>query len=68
MTFNARSKYVYRTANTCTGFSIRRINWKEVVDNDEFRMITVHLKNAVKENYEETISSRIKKEKELIIQ
>ena len=31
VTFNKRSLFVIRTTSVCTGYSIRRTNWKKVI-------------------------------------
>ena len=43
VTFDKRIAFVYKTSQACSGFSIRRTNWKTVVFDEEFRNITHHL-------------------------
>lgn len=66
MTFDKRTECIYRSSMTCTGFSIRRTNWKSIVLDDEFKMITQHLKNALKIHYENSMF-RVNQEKEKLI-
>jgi hypothetical protein len=68
VTFGKRTKFVYKTAQICSGFSIRRANWKKIVFNEEFSMITVHLHNALKNNYENNILSKVNFEKQKMIE
>lgn len=63
ITFDKRSKYIFKTHTTCTGFSIRRINWKDCIFNDEFEMITTPLKAKIKSEYEEVFARRVRREK-----
>jgi len=50
VTFNKRSLLVFRTASVCTGYSIRRTNWKQVI-NDHPEISSL-LKEQVKLEYE----------------
>ena len=34
LSFNKRSEYVYKTKTDCYGFSIRKKNWKSVIQNN----------------------------------
>ena len=44
MTFNKRSKFIYKTFTYCEGFSVRKTNWKTVIDDDDHSVISGHLK------------------------
>ena len=52
ITFDKRSKYIYKTSQTCTGFSIRRINWNTVIMDEEFKLIAEPLKKVIKKEYD----------------
>lgn len=43
VTFDKRIAFVYKTSQACSGFSIRRTNWKTVVFDEEYKNITHHL-------------------------
>ena len=58
---------MFRTSRPCRGFSIRRTNWKSVLDDDDFKMITSPLKKQIKKEYDEVIASRVRKEKAVIV-
>ena len=60
---NKRTKYIYKTNSVCTGFFIRRENWKELVDNDEYSEISQILVEQCKKYYQDNIQSKMKIEK-----
>jgi hypothetical protein len=63
ITFDKRSKYIFKTSQVCIGFSIRRINWKIVMMDEDFDIITTPLKKKIMIEYEEVTAQRVTKEK-----
>ena len=61
---NKRTKYIYKTNTTCTGFFIRREHWFEVLNNEEYGEISQNLVEQCKKYYMENIHSKMKMEKE----
>ena len=66
VTFNKRSLFVFRTSSVCTGYSIRRTSWKQVIgDHNE---ISELLTQKIKKEYEQEIMKRVLKEKKRMIE
>lgn len=67
VTFDKRTNFVYKTSQLCTGFSIRRTNWKSVVFNEENSIIFPYFQSTLKYNYENRILKKVVSEKEKMI-
>lgn len=63
MSFNKRTKFIYKAKNYCYGFSIRRENWKHLLEDEDHQLISGYLKQSVKLYYEKTILNIMKEEK-----
>ena len=51
--FNNRSKFVYKTYSLCQGYSMRKSNWKKILEDDDHVVLSQLLKKKIKLNYEE---------------
>jgi hypothetical protein len=67
ITFDKRSRYIFKTKKACTGFSIRRISWKTVIMDEDFQVIAQPLKKIIKKEYDQEILFRVNKEKQRLI-
>ena len=65
--FNKRTKFIYMAKTYCHGYSIRRSNWKYLIENDEHRTIAGYLKQSVKNYYDKNILNIMKSEKKKAI-
>ena len=63
VTYNKRSKFVYRTYTYCTGYTIRRQNWKSNVFNQEHEEIEAAFEKIITKEYEETTMNKVIEEK-----
>jgi len=68
ISFNKRTKFIYLAKTYCNGYSIRRSNWKNLIDDEDHKIIAGHLKNSVRKYYEKNILNIMKQEKEKVIQ
>ena len=55
---------MYRTFTYCTGYTIRRSQWKSKIFNDDHEDIASAFKRIIKKEYEETTMSRVMEEKQ----
>lgn len=46
---------------------MRRTNWKAVIMDDDFKMITTPLKKQIKSEYDDIFANRVRKEKVMAI-
>ena len=53
MCFNTRSKFVYKTYSLCQGYSMRKSNWKMILENDDHAVLSQLLIKKIKLNYED---------------
>ena len=67
VTFNKRSKFVYRTYYKCEGYSIRRSLWKIKVMSEEHEQIVETFKKTIKKDYEVNTMTKIIEEKKRLI-
>lgn len=51
VTFDKRALFIYKTVTQCTGYFIRKINWKNIFANPDFEEITEKLKKNLKNEY-----------------
>ena len=68
MTFNKRSKFVYRTYTYCRGYTIRRSLWKSKIFNDDHEEIASAFKKIIKKDYEETTMNKVIEEKNRLVE
>lgn len=64
-TFNKRSQFVYRTQTQCTGYFIRKVNWKKILDENSF--VSNELKSQILRIYETRFRGKINLAKKLEI-
>lgn len=57
VTFNVRALFKYKTYSNCTGFSIRKSNWVQILANNE-QIMTV-IKQSVKDDYEKMVKRKL---------
>lgn len=58
-TFNKRAIFCYRTKTRCEGYSIRKQNWKDLIDEDAYPNIAVTLKKNVEKDYLKNIKEKV---------
>ena len=63
VTFNIRSKFIYRTASFCEGCSVRKTKWMTLMEDDDHKIISYHLKKQLKKDYEKKLFNRVNDEK-----
>ena len=68
VTFNKRSKFIYRTVTVCEGFSVRKTNWKTLMDDEDNTIIAGHLKKLLKKDYTKTLFNKVNDEKTKILE
>lgn len=61
--YNKRSKFNYKAQKNCTGFSIRRIDWKKFMYQPDNKTVAGHLRKQIKKDYEVSIMSKVRMEK-----
>lgn len=61
--YNKRSKFNYKLQKSCTGFSIRRIDWKKFMYQPENKTVAGHLRKQIKKDYEIFIMNKVRMEK-----
>jgi hypothetical protein len=61
--YNKRSNYNYKTHKNCSGFSIRRIDWKQFMYKPEHKIVAGHLRRQIKKDYEVFIMNKVRMEK-----
>jgi hypothetical protein len=59
LSFNKRSEYVYKTKTDCYGFSIRKKNWKSVIQDNP--NIADELLEQIELNYKRLIQTKMDK-------
>lgn len=57
LTFNVRALFLYRTYSACQGFSIRKSNWFDILNNNEQIMDTI--KKSVQYDYETFVKKKV---------
>ena len=67
VTFNKRSKFIYKTATYCEGFFVRKTNWKTLIDDDDHTIISGHLQKQLKRDYEKKLFGKVNEEKQKVI-
>ena len=58
-TFNKRAIFCYKANSECKGYSIRRSNWVQLVDENEFPNISKILKKNVEYDYLTNIKNKV---------
>ena len=58
-TFNKRAIFCYKAHSNCTGYSIRRSNWVELVKEEEYPNISTILKKNVEHDYLNNIKNKV---------
>ena len=56
LTYNVRALFKYQTASKCAGYSIRKSNWFDILNDNELIMNTV--KDSVKQDYEAYVKKK----------
>jgi len=64
---NKRTKFIYKSVSHCSGYFIRRSNWKSIMDNPELEHVTACFEKSVTTYYKEKIYKRMVKEKQQMI-
>jgi hypothetical protein len=67
LSYNKRTRYIYKTNTMCTGFFIRRENWWNILGDEEHKVISTSLVEQCKRYYFVNIHSKMRIEKELAI-
>jgi hypothetical protein len=52
VSFNKRSKYIYRTHTYCEGYTIRKTNWHIIMSDEEHSLLGNMLKKRIKREYQ----------------
>ena len=52
MSYNKRSKYIYRTHTYCEGYTIRKTNWHTIMSDEEHSLLANMLKKRIKKEYQ----------------
>lgn len=61
---NKRTKFLYKAKKDCSGYFIRRSNWKSIMDDPELKMVTDNFERSVTKYYQEKILRRMTYEKQ----
>lgn len=56
---NKRSKFVYRTHTLCQGYFMRREKWKNILDDDDHKVLASMFKRQLKNHYRLNISTKV---------
>lgn len=67
ISYNKRTRYIYKTNTQCSGFFIRRDRWWEILNNEEHKDISGNLVEQCKIYYFDNIHSKMKVEKEIAV-
>ena len=51
VTFNKRALFIYKTVSQCSGYFIRKSNWKNIFSDSDYSAITEKLKMKLKKQY-----------------
>ena len=62
LSFNKRTRFIYKSKSYCSGFSIRRSNWKHLMEEEDHLLIAGYLKQSVKAYYDKNIYNIMKEE------
>ena len=54
-----RSDFVYKTYSLCQGYFIRREMWKNILDNDDHKVLASMFKKRLIENYRLEIKNKM---------
>lgn len=62
--FHKRSEFIFTTVSTCEGFSIRKSNWMNIINNNP--LIVDELRDKVRFNYVTNVRRKLWYEKALM--
>ena len=63
MAYNKRTKFIYKTYKDCSGYSIKRLDWKKFMYQPENKTIAKLLRSQIKRDYEIFIMNKVRLEK-----
>ena len=61
--YNKRTKFIYKAYKECSGFMIRRIDWKRFMYQPEHKTVAGLLRHQIKKDYEIFIMNKVRLEK-----
>ena len=59
VTFGKRALFIYKTLTQITGYFIRRTNWMQIINNDEFSDLIKQFKDNIRKGYENKVKMPI---------
>lgn len=59
VTFNRKTMFSYRVRHEFEGYTIRKDNWKQIINNEEYELITNQMRRTIKEQFNNQIKHKV---------